>query len=322
MRKRLTLVLLFLLMSCIVCAQASAEGAHNIVPANTGSICDIVYANGWTYYAGLAPGTTGYNDALYGIPDAEPGKPTLIVEQFVGIVPCGDAIVYYAVGEDNYYHWLVHRPGQKDVVLPLSYVSSAFYGTEESVWYAEDKSGNTLAIYSVGLNGKGKRKIGTVRGQLYGVLADGSIITLDRQAEKVLAWKDGKTTTLYTAPGTESIYSLETTDDTIWVAYQNYFGRIVDGELRDIQVGGIRSSARSGRQLALWIVDLADTSRYKVMLCNDVLGAYTLLADAPDADGRPSGFLELHTDHIVVHDGITSILPIPSDASAWTPYEE
>lgn len=294
----------------------STDGAQYIVPATEGYICDIVEADGWILYNGRYDGGNMPNDlfALTGAGD----DPVLLEEGIVGIVPCGDAIVYYGTGTDGEAHWLVRKPGEDPRVLPVSWTGSIFYGDENGLLYTIFLENDTQAIFYIGLDGKHARRVGTVEGYVFGVLSDGSIILANNDFNKVLAWKNGKTTTLYESPVGESFRLIETTREEIWVVYGDSYGRIENGALCDRQQGIVRGTARSGLQVALLVTEQMDTEDCWVVLVNDVVGSYANLGSAPYSGLSTS--LMLQTDCVIVLGEVDTKLPIPSEASAWTVY--
>lgn len=160
--------------------------------------------------------------------------------------------------------------------------------------------------------------MGTVRGDVVGVLEDKSIVVADYHDQRILAWKDGASTVLYDSTG-ERFNAVVATHDSVWVVYGDHFGRIAEGVLRDQQQGYAMFGARSGHQLALLVVEYVGAEEARVMLMNDTTRSYTEL------DVIPFDFstgVDLRTDCIVIWGMGECLLQIPGDPSAWTPYRE
>ncbi|MDR3051765.1 MAG: hypothetical protein LBU67_08600 [Oscillospiraceae bacterium] len=297
----------------------STDGAQNIVPASEGYRCDIAYVGGWTVSMEHT-GDSGDGLGILGLPDFEEEQVVLVEDGGTGIIPCGDSFVYYGKGSDGRHHWLARKPGEEPTVLPIPFADEVFYGDKTGVWYASLIESGRYRLYRTGLDGRGKRNLGAVRGTICGVLSNGRIVLLNTKGDKVTTWRDGKTATLYVSPSGEPIRFVATTDEQVWVVCDSYFGRIENGELRDRQEGSVRASARSGLQLVMLVIDQQEAAHARVMLMNDVVQSYTNLGSVPYTGGAQRTSLVLRTDCVVVRGQATNVLPIPADASAWTLY--
>lgn len=287
-----------------------------IRPATEGYICDLVYISGWT----LTMGYTGAADRLeWGIlGQADFGEERVLLEgeNPIGIVPCGDSFVYYGYGTDGRNHWLISKPMETPKALPLTWKDAVFYGDGNGIWYTSSSGGNDLIIRRMGLDGKNIRRMGTVRGTIRGVLTDSSIVLVDFAKRTVSTWKDGKTTVIYASD--EPFRDVAATNETIWVIYEDHFGQIVNGVLSDDQEGYAISSARSGNQLVLLVLREFGAKEARVMLINDVLGAYADMGSVPyDIWSR----VEMRAEGVIVWGGESRTLSIPTSAATWMIYE-
>jgi len=315
--RALILSLMLVLPLSAIAGETVPPGAQNIQPAAEGFICDIVSIGGRTLVMGYA-GTGGpFSWSDWGIlGEADPGEERVVLERDnpVGIVPCGDSFVYFDGKSDSTGGWMIRKLGEEPRELPLTYGDSVFYGDGDSIWYATSVDMMKSALYSIGLDGSNKQRLGLVRGNIAGVLADSSIVLVDFEENTLSAWKDNQSTVLFSSSG-EQIRNVAVTADAIWVVFIDHFGRVVDGALRDRQEGYAMLEGSSGHQLVFLVVDQPLASEARVMLMNDTIHSYAEL-------GRvPCGFLsrvELREDRVIVWGDETSVLPIPAEAEAWT----
>ena len=294
-------------------------GDQDIRPDAEGNICDIASIGGWTIAMAHSINDEGRLECgIYG--QAEGALEWILLEgdNSVGIVPCVDSFVYYGEGSDGKQHWLVCEPGKAPQTLPLRWTDSAFYGDQSGVWYTGVSEGNKSTVYAIGLDGRNKRNLGSVRGDIKGVLADSRIVTVDYRANAVLAWKNGKSTTLYTS--TNHILDAGVTNDQIWVIHDGYLGRIADGGLQNCMQGSAYFAARSGCQAVILVRDqLGDWAQARVILTNDVIHSY---AELGTIGYSAITCVDMRTDAVTVWGAESRIFSIPADEYAWTAYED
>ena len=297
---------------------ACAENAHHIIPATTGYICDLAYINGWTIYTGRtwSDKVGSYNWGIWGLADSAEEPVMLYWGQTVGIVPCGDSFVYVGEDANGKQRRFVLKPGEEPKVLPLTWKQDVFYGSESSVWYTEGGK-----IHSIGLNGKNKRRLGSVQGKIEGALSDSSIVIANYDSNTISVWKDGKLTVLYTFP--DNKFGVMPVNDSIWLRRSGHFGRLVNGELRDCWAGYTSAEARTAHQLVFLVRDQIGADEARVLLIDDLTRSYAWLGRVPYNNGFVSQWIELHRDHVVYYNGLDErhVLAIPTDESAWTAYE-
>ena len=296
------------------------SGAQYILPATEGFICDIAHIGGWT----LALGYTGIdgrferNDwGILGKADFDEERVVLEDNNPVGIVPCGDAFVYFGGGSDSTGGWMIRKLEEEPRKLPLTYQDSAFYSDGDSLWYATSVDMTKADFYSIGLDGSDKKYLGSAQGNIAGVLSDSSIVLIDFTENTVSAWKDNPSTVLYASSG-EQIHTAAATADSLWVVFSDHFGRVVDGALRDRQEGYAMLNGRSGHQLVFLVVDQPLASEAKVMLMNDITHSYAELGRVPYSY---LSRVELREDCVIVWGEENRVLPIPAEADAWTIYQ-
>ena len=299
----------------------STDGAQYILPATEGFICDIAHVGGWT----LTMGYTGADDRLewgiLGEPDFGGERVVLEGDDPVGIVPCGDAFVYFGDGSDSTGSWMIRKPGEEPNALPLTWRDSVFYGDAGGIWYATAADESKTDLNFIGLDGAGKRNMGSIQGGIAGVagvLADASIVLIDFDENTVSAWKDDESTVLYASLDAQ-IHTAAATADSVWVIFGDHFGRVVDGALHDRQEGYAMLLGRSNHQLVFLVVERPGASEARVVLVNDVINAFAELGRVPYSH---SSRVELQRDHVVVWEEGPRVLPISAEGVQWTLYED
>jgi len=318
----LTLLAMLLIPSALGLAEDTEGGeARHITPGGAGFICDRAHVGGWTVFMGYGFDREGaFGWGILGTPEGGGETAMLVSGEPVGIVPSGVSFVYYGLGGDGFYHWLAQNPGEEPRRLPLSWKDSVFYGDEDGVWFSRAMDTSWQALYRIGLDGQGKRYMGLVRGSINGVLEDGSILLADHRKNTVSAWKDRKTLTLYSTPS-EQLYDVAIAGHSLWAVHFGHFGRIADGELRDIQQGYATVRARSGSQLVLLVLDESSAGEARVILIDDAMNAWTELGRVPY---DPYARAELSVASVIIWGQEPRLLAIPesADVDAWIPYEE
>jgi len=302
-----------------------AGGVQVIQPATDGYGCDFAYINGWTLTK-----QGGINDqgkvewGLYGLADFRDENVLLMDKWLDYIIPCGDSFVYRDRIDDNLI-WLVCKPGEEPQALPLEDTDGVFYGFDGGCWHTVDNGANSQKLYSIDLNGKNKRSLGTVKGMVCGVLADSSVVLVDYRAHTVSTWQDGKYTVLYTSPDLKGV---KVVNDSVWAGLSDssgaYFGRIENGALRDRQEGFESLIGRTANQFVFLVRDHLKADEADVLLIDDMTRSYVYLGRVPFCppyvDGNRTG-LEVYSDHLVYWGKGRYVLDIPSDMSEWTSYE-
>lgn len=301
-----------------------AGGVQVIQPATDGYRCDFAYINGWTLTK-----QGGINDqgklewGLYGLADFHDENVLLMDKWLECIIPCGDSFVYHDRIDDNLI-WLTCKPGEEPQALPLEDTDSVFYGFDGGCWYT-DETGTQTKLFSIDLDGKNKRSLGTVKGMVCGALADSSVVLVDYRAHTVSTWQDGKYTLLYKSPDLKGI---DVVKDSVWVSISDrsgaYLGRIENGALRDRQEGFASLIGRAASQIAYLVRDNLKADEADVLLIDDMTRSYVYLGRVPFCppyvDGNRTG-LEVHSDYLVYWGKGRYVLDIPSDISAWTSYD-
>ncbi|MCL2544710.1 MAG: hypothetical protein FWE77_02195 [Clostridia bacterium] len=294
------------------------DGAHYILPATEGFICDIVYVGGWTLTMGNAGADGRIERGILGQADlGREGRAMLEAEDDnlvvlegdnpVGIVPCGEDFVYFGGGGDSTGSWMIRKPGEEPRVLPLTWRDDVFAGNANGIWYTTAVDESRADLYFMGLDGSGKQKLGSVQGNTVGVLADSSIVLIDFDENTVPAWKANESTVLYSSE--EPLLTAAATPDSVWVIFADHFGRVVDGELRDRQEGYAMLMGRSGYQLVFLVMERPGESEARVVLVNDITRSIEELGRVPYS--HYSSHVELRENAVIVWGEETRVLPIP-----------
>ena len=290
------------------------DSPHAILPSTVGNICDFATINGWTLNRKLFVDDQGeVTWGIFGKPDFS-DEDVLLTDypRHLRIIPCGDSFIYLGANDAGQQRWLACTPGEKGTALPKA-IGDVFCGFDGCFWYRE-RSGSI--VYAMDVNGKNKRRIGTVKDNIVGVLGDASIVVANYKKNTVSAWKDGVYSVLYSSPD-RKLATVFVVHDSVWVSHGDHFGRIENGALVDRQEGLAYVLARTTQQTVFGVQAHRDAEEVRLLLVNDATRSYTYLGSVPYAPG--SG-MELYPHYVVYWGNGRHAFAVPSESSAWTRY--
>ncbi len=295
------------------------DGVREIVPRAIGNAADYLDIGGWIVGNGFLPSG---DFALIGYPTYGGAPRELCPQPQIDMIPAGDAIIYLRKFGDDDAKWVIHKPGEEPEKLPLSVMDSVFYADESRIWYSTIGTGDGTQMSIRTLDRRTGQKEGLARFssiQVFPVtvLDSGGVVLYDRENNRVEHWQDGKTTTLLETD--ESIVSVFSTGQCVWVELEHEIGLLEDGKLWFRIPGNVAQSFRAAGQTVLLLI-FPGSDEYDVLVLNDAYRAYARLGYAPVAE---SAWIEPDGEgRIVVHAPMDA-KGLPFDifpASEWIPY--
>ncbi len=309
------------------------EGVNQLTFELWGSAVDFAYIDGWWV-------NRGYYEDGYHITGWTPDGTERIVlgmDNIWAIVPAGGSFVHY--GEEmGKYGWLISTPdnsvfagssesgvdkdfpedvgfGWTDRFLPIDVADTVFYADNEYVWYYTYSKADKPAIFRLGHDGKGKKKLGTVSGRLVTMMPGGDVLLADFQKNRLRLFQRGKYETIYSPE--DPITCVVSCGKGIWVEHDTWYGLLTDGEIGFHLPGRIIAAAGSANQFALLVLPSEHAAYFDVMMFNEVYRAY---APVGRIKRQESAYIELRRDHMIVWGPEESLIfhyPIPQ---VWLPY--
>lgn len=191
-----------------------------------------------------------------------------------GFVPAGAVFVYYGEVKKGKHGWLLKNPDvEKPIDLGLGALSTVFWSDADFLYYFTYGKGTSATYHRMGYDGKNKKKLGTLNGRAVAMADDGGVVVFNAAKNRVEMWKDGAHTTLYEPK--DNIVSVVGIGRGIWVAHEDRFGLLENGELEFNFTGRLRTHIATANHIIALLDD--GSIQLGVVALNEALRAYVVV---------------------------------------------
>lgn len=288
------------------------EGVCVLTNVLWGNRSDFVRINGWQINRGYWEG----DYRITGWPPEGGDRVTLAPNDTGSFVSTGDALVYYGLDAAGAYGWVLRAPGDAvPLRLPLDETDTVFYADDTTIWYYTYSKTDKPAVGRVRTDGKNKKKLGTVSGQVVAMMPGQGVLLADFTNNRVRLWRDGHYETLYSPETT--ITGVTSCGRSVWIEQDNWFGPLAKGEVTFRLTGTIAAVAGTTDLFVLLSLPKADAEFFDILVFNEVYRAYAQVGRIARQEDL---HIELQEDQFILWGPKESLVFDYPVSGMWLPY--
>ncbi len=199
------------------------------------------------------------------------------------IIPAGNAFIFFSKNDKDDLCWMIQEPG-KEPKKVLGISDSVIYADETQILYLTVGTGDGTNISLRSIDRKTNKMEGLARFEALtwptAMLPDKSVLIYNQGENRVEAWKDGKTETLFETE--EPLFGVYLFGKDVWAQFEHEIGLLENGNI-NFRIPGSVESVYQANGMAAVILSFPGSSEYDLVLINDLQKAYVRAAYIPAA---------------------------------------